>query len=220
MLRPSPIFTRENRQANRDGRKTQTRRIIKLDELYRDDGTLCWHYLTGAADGRYWRNMTDGEMCATAPHGKPGDVWYMREPLKAGEPSIVPGVGRYGCYADDNGIGPAARPWRWQRDTLSSMFMPRDFARDFKLVTDVRAQRVQDISDVDCKAEGTSDVEHGCLCSMDEFLAGVWLDDFCEEWDHINGKKPGCSSADNPWTFAYSYRTATPAEIEAAKEKK
>lgn len=53
--RPLPIFKPELRQAIRDGRKTQTRRIVKNTDMLPE--------------------------IPTSPYGKPGDIAYLREPL-------------------------------------------------------------------------------------------------------------------------------------------
>lgn len=144
MLRRSPMFTRAMRDANRDGTKTQTRRPVKRPE--RLDGL-----------------MLAGEEPDWAPYGKPGDIWAMAEPLMADQ---------YGNarYADD---GPFAgyvlcgdtipnltpreqwqrvAPWQWKRPTLTSSQMPIWAARTFLMITGLRIERVQDISEADAVA--------------------------------------------------------------------
>ena len=97
--RPLPIFKPELRQAVREGRKTQTRRVVKypLPDIKKirertgdgysflrcDDWEMpnCYRIVgpVGVVRqlmGDEWRS--DLIKC---PHGKPGDIAYMREPL-------------------------------------------------------------------------------------------------------------------------------------------
>lgn len=92
-----------------------------------------------------------------------------------------------------------------------SIHMPREFSRITLIVTDVRVQRLQEISEADAIAEGISPdpVSGRYFCSMDEvgpvtaksaITAFGWL------WNGINGKRPGCHWQDNPWVAAYTFR--------------
>lgn len=92
-----------------------------------------------------------------------------------------------------------------------AMFLPRWASRITLIVTDVRVQRVQEITEADAVAEGlTPDPVSGrYLCGMDEvgpitakspITAFAWL------WNGINGKRPGCHWQDNPWIAAYTFR--------------
>ena len=78
--------------------------------------------------------------------------------------------------------------------------MKREWSRLTLLVTDVRVQRVQDISEEDIAAEGVkrgfSGGAHG-----EEGL----YEDFSDLWDSLNGKRPGASWDENPWVAAYSF---------------
>jgi hypothetical protein len=96
-----------------------------------------------------------------------------------------------------------------------SIHMPRTFSRLTLTVTDVRVQRLQDISEEDCWAEG--------VCSFAESLdrPGSWegLDQSSRRamvratygdarnaykhlWEHINGAD---AWAANPWTVALTF---------------
>jgi len=75
------------------------------------------------------------------------------------------------------------------------IFMPRWASRLTLEITDVRVQRLQDISDEDARAEGQG-ITWGGGCFHRSFAGG---------WDSIN-KKRGHGWDTNPWTWAVSFR--------------
>jgi hypothetical protein len=86
----------------------------------------------------------------------------------------------------------ADRKWR------PSIFMPRWASRITLEITDVRVQRLQDISETDAQAEG----------AVPSFYqtATPWRDGFGSLWESINGDD---SWAANPWVWALSFRRVT-----------
>lgn len=108
--------------------------------------------------------------------------WYERiavEATKACAKAGLPHDGEGYRWPD----GKCPLPWR------SPLFLPRAGSRLSLLVTEVRAQRVQDISDKDARAEGMES------CTP--------YDQYRVLWDRINGKKHPYSS--NPWVWAYTF---------------
>jgi hypothetical protein len=88
---------------------------------------------------------------------------------------------------------PEAGRWR------PGMFMPRWASRILLEITNVRVERVQEISESDSIAEG-------CHVGVG---AGNWRNArhrFEDLWDSINGSKPGCSWSSNPWTWCISFK--------------
>lgn len=89
--------------------------------------------------------------------------------------------------------------------------MPREFSRITLTVTDVRVQRLHEISEVDALAEGCKAIREFCyvfdstaygrngLCHSSPVIAYSTL------WDEING--PGSWDA-NPWVAAYTFTVA------------
>jgi hypothetical protein len=154
------------------------------------------------------------------PYGV-GDRLWVRESLQVdwmenlltGERTTNAAVAYYA--ADDaECLDPAGfnLSWIWQRGTLPSIHMPRSFSRLTLIVTDVRVQRLHDISEADAMAEGVifnaglpADVHRHCIPIGDGEVISGWdaRECFSQLWDHINS--PGAWQA-NPWVVAYSFR--------------
>jgi hypothetical protein len=110
---------------------------------------------------------------------------------------------------------------------LNKMFMPRWASRINRVVTAVRVQRLQDISEDDAQAEGVQlpvsqhgnpliDMgEHTPLQFIDDAITGearlraAWTHrmNYALLWESINGKG---SWAANPWVWAYSLGQVKP----------
>ena len=83
-----------------------------------------------------------------------------------------------------------------------SIHMPRWASRITLEITDIRCQRLQDISEEDCWSEGIEEIryagdEHGNL-------RGGVLEDYRALWDSI--ANPGAKWRDNPWVWAISFK--------------
>jgi hypothetical protein len=161
-----------------EGRKTQTRRVIKPQP---EIGGAYWR-TPGGAIGR----DVKPKYC---PYGRPGDLLWVRETW-AINIGAEPGESIYAYRADRE------RPGDWK----PSIHMPRKASRLLLRITDVRVQRVQEISDAEAIAEG-------CVPVWD---AGVTpRDAFAELWDDINAPRDhGWES--NPWVWAISFERSNP----------
>ena len=172
-----------------EGRKTQTRRIIKnppsaLAELKSEHAkNIC------VVDGGIRCDWYAGvfSIPLRCPYGQPGDRLWVRETWR--EPgscqmpdsSIPSFMTRSDVIykADDESCD---GPWR------PSIFMPRRFSRLTLEVTNIRVERVQDISIVDCIAEGIM-IPHGEPMYADEPLERYSEKHaFNKLWDDTNGK--------------------------------
>lgn len=235
------IFNGAMIRALLDGTKTQTRRVVKGV-----DGKN-WISIPGTP---YGCNIADTEKSlACCPYGVPGDKLWVRESWKPveRESDSVDGI----LYAADGTFIPientreASERWVWVNDSPNrgkgrpSIHMPRWASRTTLEVTEVRVERVQEISGVDARAEGVLypvkpadepgqvspmvDVallgrakDWGILKTRDTPNAREWTHDdlsrlyFSQLWDSINARRPGCSWSDNPWTWAVSFRRLLP----------
>ena len=142
------------------------------------------------------------------PKHKVGDVLYVRETWSRG---YVGSEWGFVYKASDE------KPYyteKWE----PSLIMPKEAARIFLKVTDVRVERLQDISEEDAKKEGELSTckKLGHKCSYNP-SSGAPLDcpklcncytareNYMEFWDYNNGKKQGRSWADNPYVFVYEF---------------
>jgi hypothetical protein len=144
VLRPMPPFIRPLRDVNREGRKSQTRRVIDPQPIS----------TTGFWKGLHWGNESHFRKGAVefCKYGKVGRFLYMREPLVKHSAGVA-------CYADDivtalDIMTGEPIKWQWKRDTLSQLYMPKRAARLFFQYESIRVERLQEISIGDCWAEG------------------------------------------------------------------
>ncbi len=138
------LFNTENVRALLEGRKTVTRRVMKpqpiaeVKELYRKDDTDIWR--TYGVD--WWYEFR-------APF-IPGDILWVRE-------TWCESLGQAGKYFYRAYAGPrdemkeyAHSFNRWR----PSIHMPKEAARIFLRVTDVRVERLQELTLKDAEMEG------------------------------------------------------------------
>ena len=185
-----------------DGRKTQTRRVAKITAVMGDKVgvTSPNESLIEMEPGEFHKGIFHYESvdALSGPYHLPyaiGDHLWVREGLHRD-----PDLWRY--RADDEEVGwPARRDLAYRkRDYLPSIHMPRWASRLTLVVTDVRVQRLQEISAEDAQAEGVQPVhdpasdtgEPAYLNYQDngEAFAGLGAArlSFMTLWDSLNAK--------------------------------
>ncbi len=189
------LFSSEMVRAILEGRKTQTRRVIKPKpsaKLYQYMSRNEWY----EADGQEPKYYT----LHKSPYGVTGDLLWVREtwsPVPTSAFSNVvydpenPGMGavhRAGWSKADPGTG-----WK------PSIHMPRWASRITLEIERVSVERVQDIGDYSCEAEGVS--------LANASIPGYLRKRFQILWDSINDKR-GFSWSSNPWVWVISFRLA------------
>ena len=139
------LFSGEMVRAILDGRKTQTRRVIKPQPSAGVRRSV--FVLSGLEDG-HGRELR-------CPYGRPGDTLWVREtfgvitqPL-TGEKSAIYKATHKPEFPNEQ-LGFDGSKWR------PSIFMPKWASRITLKVTAVRVERVQEISNDDAHAEGIS----------------------------------------------------------------
>lgn len=192
------LFNTEMVRAILDGRKTQTRRIVKPQPIL--NGHL-WE-LGGAGWSDTIKTVTPvpcHSLYNRAPY-KPCDILWVRETWQ----DMSNDEGDYVYLADgDKGLTEwsiTTKQLRWK----PSIHMPREAARIFLRVTNVRVERVQDITIKDIRSEGTtlSKIEEPEV--SDE--AYLWFE-FQILWNSTVKKSDldtyGWNA--NPWVWVYEF---------------
>ena len=209
MEKPILVST-EMVRAIQEGRKTQTRRVIKLP---------------GKIGGLKMENITaDDKDCIAFvehfnPYGQPGDHLWVRETWQGNRQRVAyrADMMSYGIAdtfnwitgeSEENAkifpsIVPQWKTIKWR----PSIHMPRWASRITLEVTGVRVERVQEITPEDCEEEGIEspfDVD-----DADWTAQSVWdmqmKGKFQKLWDSINAKR-GYSWAANPWVWVIEFK--------------
>lgn len=236
-------MTDENVRRIMRGEKDQTRRVMKIQPEKRhqsivyapgdlpepetwdvkpDEFAFFVRHPVGDYGGPPYE--TDFDVALRCPFGVPGDRLYLREGLV----EMHEGWG----YRVDKAliwIDSSAHPSRYaaslswahhkEQSYSASIFMPKFAARTGVEITNVRAQRLQEILEDDARAEGITEPKpaHGKWCDPARGREGHWSYrlPFSELWDNINAKR-GFSWAANHWVWAITFRRLTAAEFNAA----
>lgn len=167
------LFNTEMVRAILDGRKTCTRRVIKpqpqsrLCYTYAGSHKSCigkWTYPNKGAHeffGEEYKlpeNITDEELSKRwNPPYHTDDILYVRETWCGW---YLPLVGMHYCYRatePDGNKRPTSPEYDCDMEKISwhpSIHMPKEAARIWLKVTDVRVERLQEITEVQAQAEG------------------------------------------------------------------
>lgn len=202
-----------------EGRKTQTRRVLKsppppecgihymlgneswLDTENRTPLRHTWE----AWGGPLFYGRPEGYLCGShtvpMPYA-PGDRLWVRETWAAVEPNIAPPEFPDGrLFRASWPYEPECKPvWK------PSIHMPRWASRLTLVVKDVRVQRLQEIGEADAQAEGvliSERLEELGTEDWPEFPAD-YRDAFHVLWDSLNAKR-GYGWDVNPWVVAVTF---------------
>lgn len=199
-MRERPIlFAGRLVRAILDGRKTQTRRVVKPSYLGDAD---CIEPLDDYP--AEWSVWADGERHGNVlcPYGVPGDRLWVRE-TGWQRPERTPRMMREGAdtwekyYFDADGLDEAdhAQFKEWGFKRRPSIFMPRWASRLTLEVVNVRVERLQEISEEDALAEGIRPPsDHGRAPNRSLYAS---------LWDELNGR--GAWDA-NPWVWVVEFK--------------
>lgn len=165
------LFNTEMTKAILNGRKTCTRRAIKLDLGLADTDKNDSSYLKIPNEYGDYHDAKD--LCRY----QAGDYLYVRETFQKLDSSLAmdlsAGEYAYVYRASENGKAweENTENWRWK----PSIHMPKEAARIFLKVTDVRVERLQDITKDynNFNKEGIIE-EHGFRSEMHRDFIDLW----------------------------------------------
>lgn len=190
------------------GTKTQTRRLVKPQPQFRND-----HHATDLR-----------ALLKHCPYGQPGDRLWVREAHSIGPGpgvALVPGETAgalrwpHVTYPADGAVLRRDERWKGAFGKLRpSIHMPRWACRLVLEVTEVRVERLQDISEADAIAEGIETSPSLAFPGRDVFCdyrvphdPAEWfgnpVDSYRSLWEQINGPD---SWRANPWVWTVSFR--------------
>ena len=205
------IFNSEMIKAVLDGRKTQTRRIVKWP-LKGGSPNPILRITEGISRGTYIAHDGNGNNTIFCPYGKVGDKLWVREAFCCGvewdyeKPSELDPL----CGANDiwfpSGQNEVENPDKAEKPegygkTRPSIFMPRWASRITLEITAIRVERVKDMTEGDAIAEG---IDAPPMIRTREQVEKLWLD-FKTLWDSIN-KKRGYGWESNPWVWVVEFK--------------
>ena len=205
------LFSSEMVKAILEGRKTMTRRVNSIGEYYIRDKKCPY----GVAGDRLWVRETWGDL----DYYQGNVAIHVLKDSNGVEHDIVYSAECQGYFewTDEVGFpeyrkdGTEASRWR------PSIFMPRWASRITLEITDIKVERLQDITEEDAIAEGIHlcagiDEEgythgyHWGPVSDTELLFNSAADAYRKLWDSINDQKPGKTWKDNPWVWVISFK--------------
>ena len=197
------IFSTEMVRAILDGRKTQTRRVVKPQPKPHQSGGWIWEKVGGVIatkSGKIYKS----KMLSRNPYGQSGDRLWVRETWRifdnknedcgCNEPCSCHRYNGKPIYRANN----PEDGYKWK----PSIHMPKKYARIWLEITNIRVERLQEISEEDSIAEGSQipcselpkSCQQGTLTERTQFS---------RIWDSINGKK--YPWADNPWVWVIEF---------------
>lgn len=224
------LFSAPMVRAILEGRKTVTRRAVKIQPRSKAD---IGSYGLGQP---FIRNPNVTKPNPECPYGRPGDRLWVRETfallgnedgccidwqdnLVKGDERGAARIYRASCPPGDYGLNQIPAKAEWKPDTEAmeydgawrpSIHMPRWASRILLEITDVRVERLQDITPEQVTAEGVS--------TRGEAMWGGqwWVDapqqaiedarkDFADLWTSTGGDWNA-----NPWVWVVEFKRVTP----------
>lgn len=217
------LFSTPMVEATLDGRKKQTRRIVKpqpLQHFRKDDSVIIYERTPGNWEVKD-KNSNDSFSRLDSfkcPYGVVGDILWVREtfsfaPLTKESKEHYPELSEYIYKAGSKFVNVKWKP---------AIHMPKKAARIWLQITDVRVERLHDISEQDAEKEGIETKRYyspdSNFCTRDYlskphedgFWSGFCVNDgkqfrtsFESLWKSINGND---SWESNPWVWVVEFK--------------
>ncbi|WP_025129942.1 hypothetical protein [Pseudomonas sp. PH1b] len=202
------LFSAPMVRAILEGQKTVTRRPMKVQPVLK--GKLWEVYGAGWGDGMTSVPAMPGHsLSSNCPYGRRGDRLWVRESLgydcEYGHYFAAGGKHGETVYLcslfDDEGAqtGPSYDGLLPER-SVPSIHLHRHYSRILLEITDVRVERLQEITPSQCIAEGAWRIEDKALGRGHEAVAA-----FKDLWQSTGGDWDA-----NPWVWAVEFRRVQP----------
>lgn len=197
-----------------EGRKTVTRREVKK--------RAALDCLAAGFEPEFLALPGNADLC---PYGKPGDrlwareAWYCNHSEVQKGPYLQPADMQDLDQAREDGdlvyAADGLNPYEQDQPTWRpSIHMPRWASRILLEITDVRVERLQDVSEDQAQAEGVRLMRDGSDTWVSREgpgnLVTPWptaKEAFSDLWNSINGPHAWVA---NPWVWAVSFKRVTP----------
>lgn len=198
------IFTGDSVRAILRGDKTQTRRVINPQptyELQSDSTPDCGH--------REWMWRECRLHSWQCPYGKPGDLlwvketWWQEYQIGFDEATNECGKPLHIAHYEP----PKALDYGRTVVKRSPLYMPRWASRITLRLTDVRVQRIQDITEEDAIAEGvvyTGPYPMAVAAGFIPIPADLARKEYKDLWNSINARR-GHPWEKNDWVWALTF---------------
>jgi len=198
------LFSTSMIQAILEGRKTMTRRVINFKQIAKQSGctkgTLA--YSDTFNSWAIFNGNGEADLCLIdCPYGKKGDILWVREKFRVNQ---TPTGFFYHFYTDDDYTDKDNEKWK------PSLFMPKSACRIFLEITNVRVERLNEISEKDAINEGVHKDSAGWY--EDYLKQDVWnrthtihtaKRSFGTLWQSINGRE---SMESNPFVWVIEFK--------------
>ncbi len=210
------LFSAPMVRAILDGRKTQTRRIIKLNGQLPEfcgprgcqSDPTCWGWEDGEWGDWITLEKEEGQRLGWRDlnvANQAGDTLWVREGWRTLHkwndlaPRHLPDDQDKIDYLADGGVRNPL--WAWGKGR-PSIHMPRWASRISLKVTGVKVERLQDISEADAEAEGAEPI-----LEPPDGGGAPHVEGFQALWKSINGAQ---SWQANPWVAVYTFERVKP----------
>lgn len=210
------LFSAPMVRAILDGRKTQTRRVVKPQPtMVTDKSIVPWNGDSAVLMRLLYQSQRG------CPYGHPGDRLWVRESgwerpertakmMREGADTWP----RFAYAADDWSDQDRADFKAWGFKARPSIHMPRWASRITLEITRVRVERLQEISEADAIAEGVTihNGDESCDCGQRIFNGGgdytryTATSAYRDLWESINGLG---SWHPNPWVWVVEFKRVT-----------
>lgn len=209
------LFSTDMVKAILDGNKTQTRRVMKAQPSGSYNNIIQGNYSDGEEAFLYvavGQEQADFYKCH---YGQKGDVLWVKETWCDMRTASMP---------DDNGLRYKASTGKNNFTWKSPLFMPKKAARIWLKITNVRVERLKDISAQDAIAEGIkySNSKAG-FCGYDYLSGGYNLmtsaqQSFFYLWKKVH-KIDRYAELENPWLWVVEFDVISTSGTPTVKSK-